>query len=269
MTSIVGCRQTKRPQPIGVGTKREYDKITLGAGIDGERSLEDDIIERITDLRLTHKRLLDLLSGRRPHAKTTLDWMLKKRLITPNEYVAGSALALLLEWRRAAIGPEDSTVAFAKKFVEGSGGTNFNGAPRLKVIPNELPLLHLGEDDSNDAKTLDVDEIHTDETKVQEPSDTSASKRIHRWLDAGNELKQLQQFFKRAMPEKPELFLMLCRTVLDRIDVREIPYSYVPTLCSALYLLKERWREQLLEGMIDDAVSISMGESKRRNDARR
>ena len=43
MTCIDGCGRTKQLQPIGVGTKREYVKITLGAAYAGEIDLEDDI----------------------------------------------------------------------------------------------------------------------------------------------------------------------------------------------------------------------------------
>ena len=137
------------------------------------------------------------------------------------------------------------------------------------MIPNELPLLQLNEDDSNDGKTLDVDEIYTDETKALEPSDTAASKRIHRWLDAGNELKQLQRFFKRAMPENCELFLMLCRAVPRQDRCAGDPILICADVVCGFVSVEGKVAEQLLEGMIDDAVSISMGESKRCNDARR
>jgi hypothetical protein len=54
-----------------------------------------------------------LYGGADPWLKTTADWLRRKRLISTNEYVAGEALALLLEWRLESYSPPDSSVVFA------------------------------------------------------------------------------------------------------------------------------------------------------------
>jgi hypothetical protein len=73
----------------------------------------------------------------------------------------------------------------------------------------------------------------------------------------GNHELPLEQLFLEALPEEPDLLGKLGVAVIERIDVRDIPYRDVPLICSGLWLLKEYWREHLLRGAIDEATGIT------------
>ena len=83
------------------------------------------------------------------------------------------------------------------------------------------------------------------------------------------ELLFLEELFLEALPEEPDLLGKLGTAVIERIDVRDIPYRDVPLLCSGLWLLKEYWREHLLKGAIDEATGLTTKAcSKRAHSAR-
>jgi hypothetical protein len=164
---------------------------------------------------------------------TTLEWLYRKGLLTSNEVIAGEALALLIEWRLAGLGPQDSTVIFASQFLQAStpAPVEMLLKDRLVIKDGELVqygLEHLGVAD------------HT----------ISIWDRLLRHLECHNELERIDRVLgdDRLLP-------MLATAVLDRIGVRDLPYTDVPAICSALYALKEYWREKLLTILLDDALS--------------
>jgi hypothetical protein len=80
----------------------------------------------------------------------------------------------------------------------------------------------------------------------------------HDGEDCVGELERIDRLFdsKRTLP-------MLAKVVIDRIGVRELPYTDIPLICSALYRLKEFWREKLLMMLIDDALRCIKREVER------
>ena len=189
------------------------------------------------------------LGGTDPHQRTVIDWLYRKKLLTANEHLAGVALALLLEWRTASFGAADSTVVFARKMLEGDG--RGGGMCPLQIVAYEVPLLVLAEDDNNDASLIDVDQITNADTFNE-----TIQERLLRTLCTRDELQRLMKLFSEALPERPDLLTILGHAVTERVGVRDLPYRDVPLLCSALYLLKEHWREHLLEEQIDAATGL-------------
>src|SRR5688500_12554400 len=194
---------------IRAGTKREYGTITLGAfGI------------RTTGVQ----------------KRTIAEWLHVKRLLTDNEFLVAKGLALLLEWRKTSFGPEDSIVIFNTKFQE---------AAPLQIIAYERPLMNMLIGSAKDGG--DVKEEEADLDKLNTPTfSESISERLWRKICTRDELKRLVRLFEQALPERSDLVVLLGQAVVERINVRDIPYREVPLICSALYLLQEYWREYLL-----------------------
>src|SRR4029078_12044835 len=79
--------------------------------------------------------------------------------------------------------------------------------------------------------------------------------RMFRHLECVGELERIDRLFGDG-PMLP----MLAKAVIDAVGVRDLPYTDVPRICSALYMLKEFWRERLLMALIDDAISCIKNE---------
>ena len=92
--------------------------------------------------------------------------------------------------------------------------------------------------------------------KLSACAEETASERQWRKLASWNEWLRLQRLFREALPEDSGVLADLGRAATERIQVRMLPYQQVPLICSALYLLKEYWREVLLMEAIDGATGI-------------
>ena len=57
--------------------------------------------------------------------------------------------------------------------------------------------------------------------------------------------------------------VILGQAVIHRIGVRDLPYTDVPLICAALYVLKEFWRERLMTEAIDGAIRCIKKEVER------
>ena len=219
-----------------------------------------------------------LYGGVDPWLKTTSRWLLRKRLISTHEFIAGEALGLLLEWRLETFSPPDSTVVFAIGYAE--------NAPLMQCVPYEVEPVTINEEDRPARKDKSGNWIMPGERRdIDDTGMTTgeggrrtgaaiayelASERRAKHMFAGNELLLLEQLFLEALPEDPDLLGKLGEAVIDRIDVRDIPYKDVPLITSGLWLLKEYWREHLLRGEIDEATGLTEKASgKRAHSARR
>lgn len=175
---------------------------------------------------------------------TTIEWLHVKKLITGNELLAGEILGLLLEYRLTLIGPIDSTVLFAEKYMR--------TAPLRQLIQVEFHLRDM-EPGGEDGKTLKAD---LEKLCMCAVNEETIAERQWRKLASWSEWLRLQRLFMEALPEYPDALADLGRAATERIPVRKLPYRQVPLICSALYLLKEYWREVLLKESIDDANGI-------------
>lgn len=171
---------------------------------------------------------------------TSADWLYRKKLITSDELVAGRALALLLEYRWTCVWPEDSTVIYCQKF--------------LTALPLQLPVRFAADGttkmsgDEGQTKAVNLGGVLVSE------KDVSDAVRRERLINSRDELLRIHDLFKRALPECPDLFVRLGRAVTERVTVHDLAYRDVPLLCAALHVLKEHWRYDLLEDLIDEAV---------------
>ena len=184
--------------------------------------------------------------------KTTADWLYRKKLITSDELVAGRALALLLEYRWTSVWPEDSTVIYFRKFLM---ARPYQMATEVAVDGD----TEMSADDGQ-TKATSLEEVLVPEKNV------SDAVRRERLINSRDELLRIYGLFKRALPECPDLFVRLGRAVTERITVHELAYRDVPLLCAALYVLKEHWRYDLLEDLIDEAVELLNRSTKRPED---
>jgi hypothetical protein len=53
----------------------------------------------------------------------------------------------------------------------------------------------------------------------------------------GQELLNIERLFKKALPERPDLMVILGQAVINRLSIHELPYTDVPLICSAIYIL--------------------------------
>ncbi len=88
----------------------------------------------------------------------------------------------------------------------------------------------------------------------------TARERISRDICTTLELRNVQRLLLKALPERPDLVVVLGHAVHELVTVYDIPYRDVPLIRSALYVLKEQWRYQLLEDWAD-AIVISLTQS--------
>ena len=88
----------------------------------------------------------------------------------------------------------------------------------------------------------------------------TARERISRDICTTLELRNVQRLLLKALPERPDLVVVLGHAVTELVTVYDIPYRDVPLIRSALYVLKEQWRYQLLEDWAD-AIVISLTQS--------
>jgi hypothetical protein len=131
-------------------TLAEFVKERRGAVLDEP---EDDLprIEVEPEARLhipSWRARQALYGGADPWLKTTADWLRRKRLISTNEYIAGEALALLLEWRLESYSPPDSTVVFAIGYAE--------NAPLMQCAPYEVEPIVINQDDQEGRWQVDA-----------------------------------------------------------------------------------------------------------------
>jgi hypothetical protein len=172
---------------------------------------------------------------------TTLEWLYRKGLLTSNEFIAGEALALLIEWRLTLPYPPDSTVYFAARH-------------QSLAPPEQVPLELVLEDIARGTKMSGEDETtmgaSIEHVHLGQEYFESVSDRFDRNIWGGDELERIDRLFdsKQTLP-------MLATAVLDRIGVRELPHTDVPKICTALYTLKEYWREKLIMALMDDVIS--------------
>jgi hypothetical protein len=173
--------------------------------------------------------------------RTTIEWLHCKGLVTDTELLAGEVLGLLLEWRLTLIGPVDSTVLFAEHYTR--------TAPLLQLIPVQFHLRDIERD--GEMQLADLEKLGASAC-----AEETAGERQWRKLASWSEWMRLQRLFREALPEHSGLLADLGRAATERIPVRMLPYQQVPLICSALYLLKEYWREVLLTEAIDVATGI-------------
>ena len=83
----------------------------------------------------------------------------------------------------------------------------------------------------------------------------TARERISRDICTTLELRNVQRLLLKALPERPDLVVVLGHAVTELVTVYDIPYRDVPLIRSALYVLKEQWRYQLLEDWAMQSLS--------------
>ena len=81
-----------------------------------------------------------------------------------------------------------------------------------------------------------------------------AVRRFARNICSGEELAAIDKLFHRTFPERRDAITKLASAVTESVGVRDLPYTDVPLIRSALYALKEFWREKLLMRAIDGLV---------------
>jgi hypothetical protein len=176
---------------------------------------------------------------------TTLEWLNRKGLITPNEFLAGEAFGLLVEWRLTLSCPTDSLVYFAARHLQ-------------LTPPTQVPLEFVLEDIARGTKASGDDEntlgASIEHVHLGEQYFDNARDRFNRNIYAADELTEIDRVFTKAFPEHPYLMAFLVCVVENPIAVRHLPHTDVPLICSALYTLKEFWREKLLTEAINSAV---------------
>ena len=177
---------------------------------------------------------------------TTLEWLYRKGLLRSNEFITGEALALLIEWRVASFCAPDSTIIFARRCRE---------TRPLQIAPIEKPLDEILIGGGDDGLPLDLDK--------HEIYNETIAERLFRNVTTGEELLNIERLFKKALPERPDLMVILGQAVINRLSIHELPYTDVPLICSAIYILKEFWRERLLARAINDAVGCIAQETRR------
>jgi hypothetical protein len=164
------------------------------------------------------------LRAERRRKRTTLEWLHKKRRITDQEFLVGRALALLIEWRSASFGAVSSDVVFSQRMMVGGA------------------LLAEG--------NLDKPSI----AEATELFNATIRDRLNRHTCSGEELRRLKNVLDRSLPERPDLTIVLGHAVLERIRVGDIPHHDVEIVCAALHVIKELWRFELLEDLLDEAT---------------
>jgi hypothetical protein len=192
--------------------------------------------------------------------RTALDWMYGKGLLRHNEWLAGKALALLLEWRAASYGAHSSVVTFAQRLAL---------SPPTQ-IPYEVELPIRGDD--NDAMgeggtVVDVDELRISNRAGNDIFNQTIRDRLNQSICASFELERIDNLLKRALPERPDLPIVIGWAVTERRSVREMPHADVDVLVAALHVIKELWRYDLLEDMIDERTGLRRGASADRHEA--
>jgi hypothetical protein len=120
-------------------------------------------------------------------------------------------------------------------------------------VPIEKPLADMligSQPGDTDAvlEKADIDKIES------EPYCETIAERLFRNIATGEELLNIERLFTKALPQRPDLMVILGQAVINRVSVYELPYRQHDLICSALYVLKEFWRERLLARFINDAV---------------
>jgi hypothetical protein len=219
-----------------------------------DQPIDLEWILELTAVRPQAKRAISdryarILLAERRRKRTVLEWLHKKGLITANEFKAGRALALLIEWRAASIYPASSALVFGRKALEASP----------YQLPYEVPLLTRQSDDDDFGEggtVIDVDEIRATPGNAVDLFNQTIRDRLNQYTCAGYELSRVDDLLKRALPERPDLTIILGHAVTERIRVRDIPHHDVEILCAALHVIKELWRHDLLEDLVDEATGI-------------
>jgi hypothetical protein len=170
-------------------------------------------------------------------------------------------LAVLLEWRAASYGPADSTVVFAHRMAT---------SPPTQ-LPYEIELLIRGSDNDGPCESgtvVDIDEIRISDSAGRGLFNDTIRDRLNQAVCASFELERVDNLLKRALPERPDLPIILGWAVTERLSVREMPYADVEVLAAALYVIKELWRYDLLEDMIDERTGLRRKSKARGKQAR-
>jgi hypothetical protein len=179
---------------------------------------------------------------------TTIKWLHAKKLVTDNELLTGEIHGVLLEWRLTLVGPIDSTLLFAEKYMR--------TAPLLQGIAVEFHLKDMLLGTKRGGEDAVMREANIERLGGRWSNEETAKDRDWRKLASWNEWLRVQKLFRDALPEYPDALADLGRAATERIPVKRLPHRQVPLICSALYLLKEYWREVLLMETIDDATGI-------------
>jgi hypothetical protein len=214
--------------------------------------------------RLVSQRHWRALRAERRRKRTLLEWLRKKDLISANEFLAGQALAVLIDWRASKMFPGSSSVSCARKMLEGPPG----------VVPIEVQLLVRNSDDDGafeSGTVIDVDEFRLGKAVTHKGKRTGLSvfndtirERLNEAECAHYELMRVDSLLRRALPERPDLSIILGHCVTERIRVNQIPHHDVELLCAGLHVVKELWRYDLLEDAINEATGLRHNRSIRR-----
>lgn len=129
-------------------------------------------------------------------------------------------------------------------------------------MPIEKPLadMLIGSAKGGDDATWEEADL---DKATCEPYNETIAERLFRNIASGDELLSIDWLFREALPERPDLMVILGQAVVNRLSVYEMPYTDVPLICSALYILKEFWRERLLARAINDAIGCIAQEIRR------
>jgi hypothetical protein len=217
---------------------------------DLERQLEQAVFGHPQIKRLFAERYRRVLLAERRRKRTLLDWLYKKGRIDVYEHRAGLALAMLIEWRAAALSSPSSSTVFQAKAIQAPPGQ----------LPVELPLLvrnSLDDAMGEGGTQIGVDEIRTKPGNAIDLFNETIRDRLAHTACATQEVRRLDNVLQRALPERPDLMTVLGHCVTERITRHEIPSNDVEVLCKALYVVKELWRYELLEDLIDEATGTA------------
>ena len=190
---------------------------------------------------------------------TIAEWLYRKGLLTDNEFLAEKCLAVLWEWHLASRSPADSTEIFGRKYNETARPLQM--AP-YQVHLDKLELAPPGSVEPEKTAQPDVEQL-------AEPAWTRDHRNRLVYAELGWLARLLEGAFPaQACPMVPCVLLQMCWVATVRIEVQELPHKEIPFIVSAMYVVKEAWRERLLETAIDDAINRQINAITRRKPTR-